>query len=85
MSDDRANIKTTEEIREDLKEHKRNGEKWNGLLRRAVDALAADSEGRYPTPRCTRCGVKANEWTVEDGELRCPECAEIDVEVEIDD
>lgn len=80
---DRVNIKADESARERLKEHKREGENWTGLLLRAADALDADAEGQYPAPRCTSCGVKANEWTVEDGELRCPDCAESDVEVEI--
>lgn len=80
MSDDRANIKMDQETFDRLKGLKRDGENWNGFGNRAADALEADAEGQYPAPRCTNCGVKANEWTVENGELRCPDCAESDVE-----
>lgn len=82
MSDDRVNIKADPETRSRLRECKREGETWDGLLRRAADALEVDLEGRYPAPRCTDCGVKANEWTVEDGQLLCPNCADTEVDLE---
>jgi hypothetical protein len=79
---DRTNIKTTEEIRDELREYKRDGETWDGLLRRAADALESDADrDQYPgAPRCTECGSIAHGWTVEAGRLRCGVCAEGEVE-----
>lgn len=64
---------------------KRDGETWNGVLSRAADALEADSDdGQYAgIPRCTDCGNLAHAWTVEDGYLVCPLCAESEVQVDL--
>jgi len=46
MSDDRVNIKTTENLRDQLREQKREGETWDGLLARAADALETQERQR---------------------------------------
>ncbi len=73
----RKTLKVSEETKARLDELKRDGETWDGLLRRAADAVEADESGdQYPnTPRCTECGNKAQAWTVEDGMLVCGLCA----------
>jgi hypothetical protein len=85
MTADRVNIKTGTETRERLRELKRDGETWGGLLIRAAKALEADQEDdRYPAPRCSDCGAKAHAWTVEDGMLVCGSCADGPVETPIE-
>lgn len=58
-------------------ELKRDGETWDGFFRRAADAVDGDEsdDAQASVPRCTDCGNKAQEWTVEDGMLVCGLCA----------
>jgi len=77
MSTDRVNIKTQETTRDRLRELKRDGETWDGLLVRAAKALETEeADDGYLAPRCTECGNKAHAWTVEDGMLVCGVCAD---------
>jgi len=77
MSTNRVNIKTQETIRDRLRDLKREGETWDGVLIRAAKGLeAAETDDRYPAPRCTDCRAKAHIWTVEDGMLVCGVCAD---------
>jgi rubrerythrin len=61
---------------------KRDGETTDGLLNRAFDALEAEeNRERAPgVPRCSDCGSIADVWTVEEGDLLCPLCAEGEVD-----
>lgn len=78
----RVNIKADEETRDRLRELKRHGETWDGLLARAADAVERDEDRkqRPGAPRCTDCNAIADIWTVENGELVCGVCAEGDIE-----
>jgi len=83
MSDNRVNIKTDESIRDRLRSLKQNGETWDGLLLRAVDALE-DLErkgGQSGPPTCTSCGATVTMWTVIDGEARCEDCADVEFDL----
>jgi hypothetical protein len=74
---DRVNIKTDEATRDRLSGLKRDGETWDGLLKRAADALDTDQRGRPPGV-CSACGTALDAWTVVDGDALCLECAGID-------
>jgi len=74
---DRVNIKTSPGTRSRLRELKRDGETWDGLLQRAADALDTDARGQPPGV-CSACGTALDSWTVVDGDALCLECAGID-------
>lgn len=79
----RVNIKTNEETRERLQDVKRDGETWDGLLKRAADAIKRDERReQYPgAPRCTECHAISHVWTVEGGMLVCGECVDVEIEL----
>jgi len=79
MSDSRVNIKAGEATRAQLQALKRDGETWDGLLRRAAEALEERERkgGQSGTPVCTSCGELAVAWTLVNGEVRCEDCADI--------
>lgn len=82
----RVNIKADESTRDRLRQLKRHGETWDGLLLRAADALEAeeDREQHSGAPRCTECGAIAHGWTIQDGCLICGSCTdwgEDDIEI----
>lgn len=77
MTDGRKDIRVDADTKQLAAASKRDGETWDGWTRRAVDALQADAaDDQYPAPRCTDCGSRAHAWTVENGDLRCPNCAD---------
>jgi hypothetical protein len=80
MSDDRVNIKADEATRDRLHGLKRDGETWDGLLRRAAEALEErERKGGQPgMPFCASCGTAVDVWTLVDGEARCEDCADIE-------
>lgn len=79
---ERKTLKCSPETKARFDELKRDGETTDGLLNRAFDALEADADrDQWPgVPRCSDCGAIAHVWTVEGGQLLCPQCAEGDVD-----
>ena len=80
MTDARVNIKADEATRAQLQALKRDGETWDGLLLRAVEALEERErrDGQIGTPFCVNCGTAVEVWTLVDGEARCEDCADIE-------
>jgi len=80
MSDSRVNIKADEATRAQLRALKRDGETWDGLLRRAAEALEERERkgGQSGTPVCASCGKVVAIWTLVDGAVRCEDCADIE-------
>ena len=80
MSDSRVNIKADEATRAQLQALKRDGETWDGLLRRAAEALEEREQkgGQSGTPVCASCGKVVAIWTLVDGAVRCEDCADIE-------
>jgi hypothetical protein len=80
MSDSRVNIKADEATRAQLRALKRDGETWDGLLRRAAEALEERERkgGQSGTPVCASCGELVAAWTLVDGAVRCENCANIE-------
>lgn len=74
----RVNIKVDKETRERIAQQKREGETWDGLLRRAADALDDRAAGRSTPGVCASCGDGLSTWTVVDGDALCLDCAGID-------
>lgn len=77
---ERVNIKADEATRDRLRELKRDGETWDGLLLRAVEAVEDRQRkgGQSGTPVCASCGSFATAWTLIEGSVRCEDCSDVD-------
>jgi len=77
---ERVNIKTDGSTRDRLRELKRDGETWDGLLNRAAAALEEQERkgGQSGAPVCASCGDLATTWTLIDGAVHCEGCADIE-------
>lgn len=80
---DRVNIKADEKTRDRLRANKREGETWDGLLIRAVEALEEQERrgGQEGVPICASCGAIATTWTLIDGSVHCEDCADVEFDV----
>jgi hypothetical protein len=80
MSDDRVNIKAAERTRDRLRDLKRDGETWDGLLIRAAEALEERERrgGQSGVPVCSQCGALATSWTIIDGAVHCEDCVDVE-------
>lgn len=77
---ERVNIKADESTRDRLRELKRDGETWDGLLLRMAEATEELERkgGQSGAPVCSKCGSLASTWTLIDGAVHCEECADVD-------
>jgi hypothetical protein len=77
---ERVNIKTDESTRHRLRELKRDGETWDGLLLRMAEAVEEQGRkgGQSGVPVCSNCGDLTTTWTLIDGAVRCEDCADIE-------
>lgn len=73
MTDKRVNIKVDAETRDMLRDLKRQGETWDGLLRRV--ALDAESPELH---ECVECGAVLQTWAQTDEGPMCLDCAGVD-------